>query len=110
MKKVFSGLFTALISFACFGQASDAAPLTFEEAMRLTLTQNEILRAQEHEQKAAQHERKAAFGLRLPQISVQGAYSYMGDDIGVDINELKPAVRKGLEYLEGSGADRKSVV
>lgn len=104
MKKVFSGLFTALISFSCFGQASDRAPLTFEEAMRLTLTQNETIRAQEHEQKAAQHERKAAFGLRLPQISVQGAYSYMGDDIGVDINELKPAVRKGLEYLEGSGA------
>lgn len=93
-----------LATFACLSSVAQApVTITFNEAMQMALSRNEAILAHDHEQKAAEHERKAAFGMRLPEISVQGAYSYMSDDIGVDVNKLKPAVQRGLDYLNNTG-------
>ena len=53
--------------------------------------------------KAAQQERRAAIGLRMPQISVGGAYTYLGKDIGFDFNDLKGPVGNITHDILGSG-------
>lgn len=77
--------------------------ITIDWAIELALSRNETVKAHEYEQKVAEHERKAAFGLRLPGVSLSGAYVYMGDDIGVDLNGMKQPVRDGMEIIGGLG-------
>ncbi len=77
--------------------------LSFDEALSKTMSNNQEIEAIRYEEKAAEQERKAAFGLRLPQIGVTGTYAHLGDDIGVDVNSLKPTVKGLLEGLAGSG-------
>ena len=43
----------------------------------------------QYQELAARQERRAAIGLRMPQINVSGAYTYLGKDIGFDLNDLK---------------------
>lgn len=92
----------ALFPFA-YARAQQAVPITFGEALEMTLAGNPAMQAAAHEETAAMHERKAAFGLRLPQIGVTGAYMHMGDDIGVDVNGLKEPVQGIMGSLAGAG-------
>ena len=62
--------------------AAAQSPLSLEEALRTTLTDNPAMKAAAHEERAAQQERRAAIGLRLPRIGLTGAYAYLGKDIG----------------------------
>lgn len=73
--------------------------LTLDEALALTLENNPAMKALEHEERAAEQERRAAIGLRMPQITVAGAYAYMGKDIGIDANGLKTPVNGLLGQL-----------
>lgn len=66
--------------------------LTLEEALSVTLTENPAMKAAAYEERAAVQERRAAIGLRMPQINVTGAYTYLGKDIGFDFNGLKGPV------------------
>ena len=63
--------------------------LSLDEAIAVALTENPAMKAAEFEEKAATQERRAAIGLRMPKISVTGAYAYMSKDIGFDFNEMK---------------------
>lgn len=63
--------------------------LTLEEALDITLTHNPAVQAAEFEERAATQERRAAIGLRMPKINVAGAYTYMGRDVGFDLNGMK---------------------
>lgn len=73
--------------------------LTFDEALNMTMANNPSMQATKFEEKAAKRERQAAIGLRMPTISVNGAYSYMGKDIALDLNDLKPAVKNGVSAI-----------
>ncbi len=73
--------------------------LTFEEALNLMLEQNPNIEAHEYEAKAADFERKSAIGLRMPKIGIAGAYTHLGEDIRVDFNEFKPAVKGVVDGL-----------
>lgn len=77
--------------------------LTFDEALSITYANNPALKASAYEERAAEQERRAAIGLRMPQINVTGAYSYLGKDIGVDFNHLKTPVNKLAGDLLNSG-------
>ena len=64
-------------------------PLTLDDALTLMLTENSALKAAAHEAHAAAQQRRAAIGLRMPQIGVTGAYTYLAKEIGFDFNHLK---------------------
>ena len=99
MKRVFISvlaLWSALSASAQTGRL-----LSFEEALRKTLSDNPSLEAAHFEEMAAKRERQAAVGLHMPVISVGGAYSYLGSDIAldVDLNHLKPGLQEGMGQL-----------
>lgn len=77
--------------------------LTFDEALAVTLTENPAMEASRYEERAAEQERRAAIGLRMPQISVAGAYAYLGKDIEVDVNGLKGDVKLLADKIGQSG-------
>ena len=66
--------------------------LTLDEALNMTLTENPQIQASAYQTEAAIKERKAAYGLRLPKVNVTGAYAYMSEDIGFDLNGLKDPI------------------
>lgn len=77
--------------------------LSLDEALEITLSGSPVIEASRYEEKAAQQERRAAIGLRMPQISVGGAYTYLGKDIGFDFNDLKGPVGNITHDILGSG-------
>lgn len=92
MKKFVSALLlcTGLVSTL---QAQEAKKLlTLDEALNMTLTENPQIQASAYEREVAVKERKAAYGLRLPKVNVTGAYAYLSEDIGFDLNGLKEPV------------------
>lgn len=70
----------------------DYRTLTLDDALTIMLAENPALKAAAHETHAAVQQRRAAIGLRMPQIGVTGAYSYLSKDIGFDFNNLKAPV------------------
>lgn len=80
-------------------QSSDARLITFEEALAVTFENNMAIEAAESEVRAAEQERRAAIGLRAPTIAVSGTYSWLGDDMAIDLNGVKSGVMKGAEGL-----------
>lgn len=77
-------------------ESADTLPgyrmLTLDDALMLMFAENPALKAVAHEEHAAMQQRRAAIGLRMPQIGVTGAYSYLSKDLGFDLNELKAPV------------------
>ncbi len=86
-------LFPALLLCTGFVSALPAQNtprlLTLDEALNITLTENPQIKASAYATEAAIKERKATYGLRLPKLNVTGAYAYLSDDIGFDLNGLK---------------------
>lgn len=99
MKHIF--LTTVLLGLAAVSAAQEKTLLTLDEALSITLEHNPSMQAVRHEEQAAEQECRAAIGLRMPQISVAGAYAYMGKDIGFDFNDLKPAAGNLLTQVGG---------
>ncbi len=93
----------ALLFFAQAAAQQPAATLSLDEAIAVTLADNPAMKAAEYEEQAAQQERRASIGLRMPQISVTGAYAYMAKDIGFDFNEMKGPVQNLAGQVLGSG-------
>ena len=73
--------------------------LTFDDALLMTMENNPAMKATAFEEKAAKRERQAAIGLRMPTISVNGVYSYLGDDVAIDLNGLKEPIQAGASQL-----------
>ena len=94
MKK-FVLTFAALAFVANLSAQTQGSTITLEEAVNLTMEGNPTLKALEYEEKAAKRERQAAIGLYMPKISVKGAYSYLGDDIALNLNGAKGTVGEG---------------
>lgn len=78
-----------VMGIATFVSGQTMEPLTFDQAIQISLTQNPEIKAATYEEEVAVKERKAAYGLRLPQANITGAYIYMGDDMSIDMNDLK---------------------
>ncbi len=93
----------SLLFFAQAAAQQPAATLSLDEAIAVTLADNPAMKAAEYEERAAQQERRASIGLRMPQISVTGAYAYMAKDIGFDFNEMKGPVQNLAGQVLGSG-------
>ena len=79
------------------------SPLSLEEALHITLTHNPALQAAEYEERAATQERRAAIGLRMPKINVAGAYTYLGKDVGFDLNGMKTPANNLIQGAVQSG-------
>ena len=94
MKKAILPALMLLWASGAYAQQPDGRPLSLDEAMRMTLTENPEIKALGYEREAAVQQKKAAAGLRAPKIDVAAAYSYMGKDIDVDFNALKPGASK----------------
>ncbi len=104
MKTVGRIAFTAAALAAAFvAGAQERQALTLDDAIAATLADNPAMKAAAHEERAAQQERRAAIGLRMPQIGITGAYTYLGKDIGFDFNGLKAPVKDVANRLLGSG-------
>ena len=100
MKKVVLTI-TALVFAATLSAQTQSGTITLEDAVNLTMEGNPTLKALEYEEKAAKRERQAAIGLFMPRISVKGAYSYLGDDMSIDLNGAKGAVGEGAQKFVG---------
>lgn len=72
--------------------AQTGKEISFEQAMDITLRDNPQMKTSLYEQSIAEQQMKATRGLRMPQIGVTGTYAYLGQDIGVDLNDLKGPV------------------
>ncbi|MEG1622241.1 MAG: TolC family protein [Alistipes sp.] len=83
--------------------AQEKQLLSLDEALSITLTNNPAVAASQYEERAAEQERRAAIGLRMPQINVTGAYSYLGKDIGVDLNDMKQPAKDFAGNIFQSG-------
>lgn len=95
-------LATTIFPLATYAQQSEQM-LSLDEAIRVTLAENPALKAAAFEEMAARQERRAAVGLRMPQISLTGAYAYLGKDIGFDFNDMKGPARDLTGKILGSG-------
>ncbi len=97
MKIAVTIAFMAVATIPAAVSAQEAGQmLSLDEAVAVTLTENPALKAAAYEERAAQQQRRAAIGLRIPQISLTGAYAYMAKDIGFDFNDLKGPVKEGV--------------
>ena len=72
---------------------------TFDEALVISIERNAAIRAAESGLRAAEQERRAAIGLRMPTIAVSGTYTWLGDDVAIDLNGAKNQLLKGAEGL-----------
>ena len=88
-----------MIAAAASASAQESKTLSFDEALNMTMSNNPSMQATKFEEMAAKRERQAAIGLRMPSISVNGAYSYLGKDIALDLNDLKTPVKNGAGAL-----------
>ena len=77
--------------------------LSLDEAFSITLSGNPAVQAAQYHELAARQERRAAIGLRMPQINVSGAYTYLGKDIGFDLNDLKAPAGNLAQQIFQSG-------
>ncbi len=87
---------TALVTVTRLSAQQPPQTISLDEAIAVTLTENPAMKAAAYEERAATQERRAAIGLRMPQINVSGAYTYMAKDIGFDFNEMKGSVKEGV--------------
>ena len=102
MKKIFPVILALLPWYLIYAQAEEQA-LSFCEALKKTMSDNPGISAIHYEEKAAEQERKAASGLRLPHIGITGVYLQMGNDIGIDVNNMKEPVSNLINGMAGSG-------
>lgn len=59
-----------VMGIATFVSGQTMEPLTFDQAIQISLTQNPEIKAATYEEEVAVKERKAAYGLRLPQANI----------------------------------------
>lgn len=101
MRKLFFIVVLTLLAFGATAQQG-GRPISFDQALDMTLNDNPQVSANKHQIRAAQMERKAAIGLRFPQIGVTGAYMYMQDDIGINMNGLRDGLKGPVEGIWGA--------
>lgn len=77
--------------------------LSLDEAFTITFVNNPSIKASQYEEKSAVQQRRAAIGLRMPQINIVGAYTYMEKDLSFDVNNMKAPVGSFVEGVIGSG-------
>ena len=102
MKKAIIAL---LIWMGTATSAAQESPrtLSLDEAFSITLSGNPAVQAAQYQELAARQERRAAIGLRMPQINVSGAYTYLGKDIGFDLKDLKAPAGNLAQQIFQSG-------
>ena len=91
---------TSVLRLVAQEQTSLPMPtMTFDEALAVAFESNATVQAAKFGVKASEQERRAAIGLRLPTIGVSANYTWMGDDMAVDLNGAKNGVVDGVESL-----------
>jgi outer membrane protein TolC len=102
-KSTFKWLFTlSTLLFAGVAVAQQRV-LSLDEALEITMNSNPAIEAIAFQEKAALQERRAAIGLRMPKISITGAYTYLGKDIKIDLNDNKKKITDGISDFLNSG-------
>jgi outer membrane protein TolC len=83
-----------ITSLSLNGQESPATTknLTFEEALGLTLQNNHLLKQSRNKTLQMEQEMKAAKGLHYPKISLSANYTYMSDNIELDLTPVRDAI------------------
>ena len=100
MKRIVSTLFALSVAASLHAQG---VALTLDDAVSIALSENPAVAALRHEEMAARRERQAAIGLRMPKVSVTGAYAYLGKDIGLDFNYMKDGVNNAFTNIVTGG-------
>lgn len=101
LKRISATTIISLMVCGVYAQdSSPKIPLDFSEALKLTHSQNLILKAGKHEHRSAILEKKAAGGLRSPQIEFMANYTYLSSSIGFDLNPLKQPIGQIVGQLQ----------
>ena len=77
-------LILALSTTPIFSQS-----LSLREAVNITLKQNETIKRYKAKVEEKDSERDAAFGNYLPKVTLLGGYTYMGDNIEINMSHVK---------------------
>ena len=83
------GIVVVLASLTISSQAAD---LTFDEALKVMLSANESVKAAYSETERRGYEAKAAQGLYFPKITLTGRVTKMDDPIYLDLNPIRDAI------------------
>ena len=107
MKRIIatSGVLVAFLTLLPGGQATgqDSLHLTLNQALKLTYENSPVIKESDYLKKEKELKRKAAWGLHLPQVSLNGNYSFMSDEIHLDLNPVKGAITPLYETLGNYG-------
>ncbi len=71
---------------------NSGSPLTFDEALQITLTNSEVVKQATFHNRQLEEEIKSVRNLRLPQISLNANYIMLSDDITIDMHEIRDAI------------------
>ncbi|MCF8231416.1 MAG: TolC family protein [Bacteroidales bacterium] len=85
------------------GMTQDSLQLTLQEALQMTYRNSPVIKESEYQQKEKEMQRKAAWGKHLPQLTINGNYQYMSDDIELDLNRVKGAITPLYQTLGNYG-------
>ncbi len=78
-----------LLCLAGPATSASAVDLTFEQALKGMLTDNEAVQAARAETEQRQYEAKAAWGLHLPKASISGRATMIDDSIYLDLDPIR---------------------
>lgn len=104
MNHTLKTLGATLAAGICFGstaaQETTQQALTLQEAIELSYRQSPVLEAQRQAQEAAVLNRKSVWGLRMPQLGIGAAYTYMSKDIkAFDLNKEKETALQAIGQM-----------
>ena len=103
LKRMITLLLLLLLMTGNKGMTQDSVQLTLQEALQMTYRNSPVMKKSEYQQKEKEMQRKAAWGKHLPQLTINGNYQHMSDDIELDLNRVKGAITPLYETLGNYG-------
>ncbi len=96
-------LFTLLAtaSSATAQQSTDKTqPISYTQAYEWAMDSSLALKAQEHKIEALHYAKRSTSALRMPQVGVMANYTYMSNDLELNLNDLKEPLIGGISKLD----------
>ncbi len=90
--KFIRNLLSTFFALAIINSGFSQTNLTFEDALDLTKRQSHVIKQTELLKQEKEHELKSTYGSFFPTISLLGNYSYMSDDIRMDMRPVRNAI------------------
>lgn len=96
MNKIFWLVLSALPAFFISPALAESSvkpvPISLEEALNISMKQNNEIKAAREQEEAARQSLASVKGLYYPQIDAEGRYTRLNDSINLDVNDIRTAL------------------